>query len=97
MGNNIFEAGLLYPGKPGSAPAKPAPPPAPVKSEPSYSAPAPAPAAPVQSSYGQPQATYNEDTYSAPASPPAPQPVYNPQPTTTQVRKFHKKQVSLWL
>lgn len=82
MGNNIFEAGLLYPGKPGSAPAAetyspPAPAPAPVKSEPSYT--------PPQPSYSQPQETYAdppeyEDSYSAPA----PQPVYNPKPTTTQ-------------
>ena len=81
MGNNIFEAGLLYPGKPGSAPAAPEtyspPAPAPVKSEPSYT--------PPQPSYSQPQETYAdppeyEDSYSAPA----PQPVYNPKPTTTQ-------------
>jgi len=80
MGNNIFEAGLLYPGKPGSAPAAETyspPAPAPVKSEPSYT--------PPQPSYSQPQETYAdppeyEDSYSAPA----PQPVYNPKPTTTQ-------------
>ena len=81
MGNNIFEAGLLYPGKPGSAPAPAPPAPAPVKSEPSYT--------PPQPSYSQPEATYAdppeyEDTYSAPASSyNQPQPVYNPKPATT--------------
>ena len=85
MGNNIFEAGLLYPGKPGGS-SKPAPPPPPpVKSEPSYSAPAlpsytpsasvdsysaPKPAAP---SYNAPAApSYNAPaapSYNAPAAP----------------------------
>ena len=79
MGNNIFEAGLLYPGKPGSKPpvsSKPPPPP-PSDPVPSYSAPAPAP----QPSYA-PQASV--DSYSAPVASsyqPSPQPVYNPRPT----------------
>lgn len=93
MGNNIFEAGLLYPGKPGSS-SKPTT---------SYSQP---PQVPAQESYGAPQAsnTYespappppsyeSQDSYSAPApassgyapaspayAPPQPQPVY-PKPT----------------
>ena len=89
MGNNIFEAGLLYPGKPGG---KPAPPP------PSYSAAAPAPPAPP--SYSAPAATYSAepiipnyesaesvDSYSAPIKPvyAPPQPVYNPQPTSAPI------------
>ena len=82
MGNNIFEAGLLYPGKPG----KPAPP--------AYSPPAPSyqPAPPVKPA--EPKYTIDPilpsyessesvDSYSAPVKPPAPkpEPVYNPRPT----------------
>ena len=87
MGNNIFEAGLLYPGKPGgssfSEPA-PAPPPAAPSAVPEY-APAPPPPAPPVPEY-QPAPSQNYDSYSAPNSPPAysppaPQPVYNPKPT----------------
>lgn len=87
MGNNIFEAGLLYPGKPGKAAApaytKPAPP---VYTQP---APPPAPPAkieqkitidPILPSY---ESSESVDSYSAPVKPPAPkpEPVYNPQPT----------------
>lgn len=73
MGNNIFEAGLLYPGKPGGSPVaskKPAPPPAPPVAQSSYSAPVV-----EQPSYSVPQASV--DSYSAPE----PAPVYNPKPT----------------
>lgn len=69
MGNNIFEAGLLYPGKPGSAPASPKKPAPPPPAAPSYSAPV------AQPSYSSPQASV--DSYSAPE----PAPVYNPKPT----------------
>ena len=63
MGNNIFEAGLLYPGKPGGAQKA---------ASSSYS---PPPAAPAQESYGAPQAS---NTYESPAPPP-PVPSYETQ------------------
>ena len=91
MGNNIFEAGLLYPGKPGSKPA--------VAAAPSYSEPPPAPAAPAApETYGAPAAsnTYEApvaapsyesvDSYSAPQPAyPQPEPVYNPKPSEAPV------------
>lgn len=90
MGNNVFEAGLLYPGKPGSAPAPAtySPPATTTKPTSSYSPPVtdpptpsysvPKPAAPASPSYTSVSApsSYNSGSSSAPSNAHAPAPVF---------------------
>ena len=87
MRNNIFEAGLLYPGKPSGNPAPAAPPPPPP--QPAYnveSSKIDIVPNPIIPSYDSSESV---DSYSAPVepvyTPPSPQPVYNPKPTSAPI------------